>query len=130
VLSQEARIKELDLRFLKERLTDLKEWSEQDAQETVRRYKNFLILLTRHPEKVLAPAADIDEAWHEHILHTVEYTRDCLNIFGEYLHHTPARKSRPEEKALMEKARSLTSILYQKEFGEPYILELDISSFW
>jgi len=130
VLSQEARIKELDLRFLEERLTDLKEWREEDAQETVRRYKNFLILLTRHPEKVLAPAADIDEAWHEHILHTVEYSRACLNIFGEYLHHTPARKSRPEEKALMEEALGLTSILYQKEFRGAYILELDISSFW
>lgn len=130
MLSQEAKIRELDLRFLEERLTDLKEWQEVDAQETVRRYKNFLILLTKHPDQVLAPANDIDEAWHEHILHTVEYTRACLDIFGEYLHHTPARPSRPEEKALMEEARDLTSVLYQKEFGEPYIFELDISSFW
>ena len=130
MLSQEIRIKDLDLGFLEERLIDLKGWSEDEAQESVRRYKNFLILLTRFPRAVLAPAADIDDAWHEHILHTVEYTRDSLHIFGEYLHHAPARKSRPEEKALMKEALALTSILYQKEFGEPYILELDISTFW
>jgi len=130
MLSQESHIRELDLSYLEQRLADLKDWHEDDAKYAVERYKNFLILVIRHPDKVLAPAPDIDEAWHHHILHTMQYTRDCLEIFGEYLHHTPVNKSRPEEKTLMEEARERTSILYQKEFGDPYLLELDISTFW
>jgi hypothetical protein len=130
MLSQESRIRELDLRYLEQRLADLKDWHENDAKDAVERYKNFLILILRHPDKVLAPAPDIDEAWHDHILHTMQYTRDCLEIFGGYLHHAPANNSRPEEKTLMEEARERTSILYQKEFGDPYLLELDISTFW
>jgi hypothetical protein len=101
-----------------------------DAREAVRRYKNFLILLLRYPDEILAPAPDIDEAWHNHILFTREYIRDCQAIFGEYLHHTPSRNSGPEEKLAMEDALVRSSDLYIQEFNEPYFLELDISAFW
>lgn len=130
MLSQEALIRDLDLRFLEERLTDLKGWREEDAKTAVRRYRNFLILLSRYPGETLAPAPDMDEAWHNHILYTVEYMRDCHAIFGEYLHHTPMRPSQLRDKEVMEEAQLRTALLYQKEFGEPYLLELDVSTFW
>lgn len=129
-MSQESCIKDLDLRYLEKRLTDKLGWSAEEAKEAVRRYKNFLILFLRHPSQVLAPAPDIDEAWHHHILFTREYTRDCQAIFGGYLHHSPSSNSDPEEKLFMEEAQSRTSDLYVQEFDEPFFRELNIASLW
>lgn len=128
MLSQ-AYIKNLDLEYLEKRLTDRYKWPLENASEAVRRYKNFLLLLLKYPNEVLAPAPDIDEAWHNHILFTREYMRDCQVIFGSYLHHAPSRNS-PEEKKVMLEAQSRSSDLYIQEFNEPYLLELDIAAFW
>ncbi len=130
MLSKETLIRNLDLEFLEKRLVHREGWSQEDAKETVRRYKNFLILLYKYPDHLVAPAPDIDEAWHNHILYTQEYTRDCNTIFGGYLHHTPAQSSDAEEKRMMEEAQLHAADLYIKEFDEPYFLEIDISSFW
>ena len=130
MLSQESCIRDLDLRYLETRLVDKLGWPLEEAKEAVRRYKNFLILLLRHPNQVLAPAPDIDEAWHHHILFTSEYTRDCQMIFGNYLHHSPSRNSGPAEKRSMEEAQSRTSDLYIQEFNEPFFRELNVTSFW
>ena len=35
------------------------------------------------------PSKAVDEAWHEMILMTREYTEFCERAFGRYLHHTP-----------------------------------------
>jgi hypothetical protein len=130
MLSKESYIINLDLSYLERRLTDRLKWSPRDAKEAVRRYKNFLLLLLKYPKETLAPAPDMDEAWHNHILFTREYIRDTSEIFGEYLHHTPSQNSGPEEKLVMEGAQSRTSELYIQEFTEPYSLELDVASFW
>jgi hypothetical protein len=130
MLSEESYIKNLDLEYLEKRLTDRHAWSSKEAKEAVRRYKNFLLLLLKYPDQILAPASDIDEAWHNHILFTREYIRDCQAIFGDYLHHAPSQNADPEEKHAMEKAQSRTSDLYIREFNEAYFLELDIAAFW
>jgi hypothetical protein len=130
MLSQEAYIKNLDLAYLEKRLIDKQAWSSKDTKDAIRRYKNFLLLVLRYPNLVLAPASDIDEVWHNHILFTREYTRDCQIIFGDYLHHAPAQNTDLEEKHAMEKAQSLTSDLYIQEFNEAYFPDLDIAAFW
>ena len=43
-----------------------------------------------YPDEVLVPTKDMDEFWHMHILHTKFYMKDCQNLFGRYLHHTPS----------------------------------------
>ena len=129
MLSKEACIRQLDLGFLVRRLVDRERWTLEDAIEAVRRYKNFLILVYRHPREPLAPAPDMDEAWHAHILFTEKYTTTCQEIFGGYLHHTPAEGSPSEQKTMVD-AQQNTARLYRKEFNEPYSLELDVSSFW
>ncbi len=129
MLSKEDCIKNLDLDYLEQRLTHKLAWSSTEAKEAVRRYKNFLLLLLKYPDEVLAPAPDIDEAWHNHILFTREYMRDCQAIFGEYLHHSPSNAS-PEEKRAMEEAQYRTSDLYIQEFKEAFFLELDTAAFW
>src|SRR4051812_40506221 len=35
------------------------------------------------------PSKAVDEAWHEMILMTREYTHFCTRAFGRYLHHNP-----------------------------------------
>src|SRR5260370_1007803 len=32
---------------------------------------------------------DVDQVWHAHILHTIQYRSDRDRIFGEYLDHRP-----------------------------------------
>jgi hypothetical protein len=130
MLSQESKILNLDLNLVKQRLVEREHWEEKDAIAAVRRYKNFLILIAKYPDHLLAPAADMDEIWHNHILFTREYMQACEEIFGGYLHHTPAQSSRPEEKQRMEFAQEHTAELYLQEFNEGYHLGLDIGSFW
>jgi len=130
VLSKDTFIKSLSLDFIEKRLIERHEWFPEDAKEAVRRYKNFLLLLYKYPDLVLAPAPDIDEAWHAHILFTKEYMHVTTEIFGEYLHHTPAQSSNPNEQKKMQDAQLRAGDLYFKEFNEPYFLELDVSSFW
>jgi len=130
MLSKESCIKNLDLEYLEKRLIDRQKWSMEVSKEAVRRYKNFLMLLLKYPDQILAPAPDIDEAWHNHILFTRQYFCDCQKIFGDYLHHSPSRGLGAEEKYAMEEAQLRTSNLYIQEFNEPYFLELNVSSFW
>ena len=40
---------------------------------------------------VSMPSQVVDDAWHEWILFTREYTDFCDKAFGRYLHHTPAQ---------------------------------------
>jgi hypothetical protein len=130
MLSQESKILNLDLSRVQQRLVDREHWEEVDAAEAIRRYKNFLILIAKYPDHLLAPAPDMDEAWHNHILFTQEYARSCKEIFGDYLHHTPAQSSCEEEKKRMKDAQRHTADLYQQEFGEFYDLGLDIAALW
>jgi hypothetical protein len=130
VLSKESDIIALDLSLVEQRLIHRKQWAEEDARLAVRRYKNFLILVYKYPEHLLAPAPDMDEVWHTHLLFTREYTEACQRIFGGYLHHAPARDGDVEETARMQSAQQHTAELYRKEFQEPYLLELDILSLW
>jgi|GEM_PF-2929878 len=93
MLSEESRVINLDLGFVAKSLVDRRGWNPADASDAVLRYKRFLLLILRHPDKTLAPAPDIDEAWHSHILFTRQYMRDTESVFGGYLHHAPASAS-------------------------------------
>ena len=50
----------------------------------------FLVCLNARGKTVGMPSAAVDEAWHEFILITREYTAFCDAAFGRYLHHTPS----------------------------------------
>lgn len=122
-------IRKLDLEYLARRLAFKENWVLEEAQEAVRRYKNFLILRCKYPHLKGAPAEDIDAVWHAHILHTREYTEDCNKMFGIYLHHAPARGTEGEKELLEEKYKQYAE-LYHKEFNELYSPNIDVSTFW
>jgi hypothetical protein len=101
----------------------LPRWTLADALHCARLYKNFLILLKENPREELVPTREIDEFWHNHILYTKNYHRDCLNIFGYYLHHEPASPVDDPEKLVSHYQK--TKAYYLEKFSHP--LELIVS---
>ncbi len=118
-------IQNLDLQYIIIRMVDKKEWNLKDAQETARKYKNFLTLRVLYPKLKCVPTPEIDEIWHDHILHTQNYVRDCKQIFGHYLHHNPSDGSKEDQESLT-KLYEETKTLYEKHFNESYSYALDL----
>ncbi len=124
-------INSLDLSYLSERLVNKHQWELKDAEDSVRRYKNCLILLVKYPGTAFIPTPDIDEVWHAHILHTKEYLRDSKEIFGRFLHHDPVTtKTTDERKQEMNHNYIKLAQLYEREFHELYPQYLDFSTFY
>lgn len=65
------------------------EWPEKIAKEVESQYKRFLFLKKEYKQIEIPPSREIDEYWHNHILYTEKYNIDCVNYFGEFLHHNP-----------------------------------------
>jgi hypothetical protein len=64
----------------------------------------------------------VDKFWHQHILDTVGYARDCQLMFGYFLHHNPylGLGLEGDDSARREHASKRMSVLYEQAFGEPY----------
>lgn len=96
-------------------------WLSKDAHNTCLLYRNFLYLNKKYQQQLgaLPPSEDIDEFWHNHILDTEKYERDCHAIFGRFFHHYPYLGI--DDKTNLDdlyRAFSTTQNLYLKEFGE------------
>lgn len=116
-----AYLDALDLDYLVETMSSahypLPRWQRADALRCLQHYKNFLWLQKIHADIPLVPTKEIDECWHNHILHTQRYSTDCQHIFGRYLHHLPAT---PGEDDVTLTAHFLrTKALYLAEFHQP-----------
>jgi hypothetical protein len=57
----------------------------------------------------------VDEAWHQFVLFSVEYTSFCERFFGRYLHHAPANA--PPTHATREATWDEFVDAYEKLFG-------------
>lgn len=100
--------------------------SEESAmpQETCelaeREYRRFLTLKIAFPKAVLVPTKLMDKFWHAHILDTAAYQRDCMRLFGKFLHHCPYfGVYGNDDKEFMDNAFAETHALYSEFFGEP-----------
>src|SRR5438876_887189 len=89
-ISQEVinYINTLDFSMIIKKMVREQSWTQKEAEEVVALYKNFLLLKKKYQYE-LPPSEEIDEVWHNHILDTLKYEKDCKFIFGEYLHHYP-----------------------------------------
>ena len=118
--------KSLNLDYLKPKLQKALGWSAEKTALEIKKYINFFYLCSKYPNSKLAPTPDIDEVWHQHILHTTQYAKDCEVHLGFFLHHQPAAHHDDEAIAkhsqdeLKEQLLS-TAILYETEFGEAYL---------
>lgn len=93
-------IKALDLFDV--RLTFLRKYKEKYPlpkmlNKVEMEYRRFLFFVSTFPEKGVRPfSKEMDNFWHEHILHTKKYRADCQKIFGFYLDHSPTLSSKEE----------------------------------
>ena len=117
----QSYLEQLDLTYIVDFMCSdrypLPQWTTEDAQHCCKLYKRFLWLQKKYSQYSLVPTKEIDEFWHNHILYTQEYTKDCAFIFGHYLHHLPAKPNENPEKLV--NGYLQTKQLYLDEFGEP-----------
>lgn len=110
------KIDAIDLTNCRNRLMDPKlgkGWSAAMADEQIKKYRNFLKLISTGMTCV--PTKDVDEVWHTHILDTESYAQDCQRCFGKFIHHRPYMKDEDLKKAWSETKES-----YKGTFGETY----------
>ena len=90
LLKAKSYIYNIDFSNIINKLVNHLGWLKQDALEVCEMYRNFLFLNKKYGNTVsLPPSEDIDEFWHQHILDTYYYQRDCQAIFGIYFEHYP-----------------------------------------
>jgi hypothetical protein len=118
-----AVIHSLDFEQIKAKLMHEKAgkgWPKARVEAAEREYRRFLYLMKKHPNEMTAPSIEVDTFWHQHILDTVKYARDCQAAFGYFLHHNPylglGRAS--DDDALRQRAGERMRELYEEAFGE------------
>jgi hypothetical protein len=91
-------------------------WTEGRADTAELWYKNFLKICYLNSRKpVAALTRDADLLWHQHILDTVRYQKDCNRIFHRYLNHVPLEgRATPADK----KEFDASVKMYIAEFGD------------
>ena len=112
-MKQETYIDQIDLSFAVGKMIEEEGYTTEAATEAVDLYKIFLKLCKKYPSVKLVPTKAIDDVWHQHILDTVQYFKDCEEIFGGYMHHDPHFFGTPEYDSSWE----ATCDLYQNEFA-------------
>ena len=94
-------------------------WSQERADLAERDYKRYLAITHATGGYQPVPNADIDRFWHEHILDTRRYARDCEDLFGEFLHHYPFFGMRGEaDEAMWKSTIGISEQLWSDAFGE------------
>lgn len=94
-----------------------KGWSQEMALDAEKWYRRFLHVILRYPEARPVPNYPIDAFWHQHILDTRAYARDCKTVFGRFIHHYPyfgLNGDADQRDACFDE----TNALYRIEFGE------------
>jgi hypothetical protein len=115
-------LEKLDLSYIENYMCSahyaLPQWSSSDARFAIQLYKRFLWLIVRYgANQIIVPTKEIDEVWHNHILHTKRYTQDCQAVAGQYIHHMPSDFS-DQDMASLSRNFEITQELYYKEFHE------------
>ncbi len=83
-------------------------------------YRKFLALCRANAATKIVPCAGVDTIWHQHILDTIAYRRDCERIFGRFIDHYPYFGTRgPDDAQALIDAYDQTLRLYRAAFGEP-----------
>jgi hypothetical protein len=57
--------------------------------EATKQFKKLEVFLELASSDTQNPTLEVDEAWHEFILHTKQYADFCFSRFGKFIHHKP-----------------------------------------
>lgn len=112
------RVAKLDFAILKHKLGLEKGWSPEYQSEVESLYRRFLALNIVYTDRKVCPTGPIDEFWHAHILDTRAYEKDCIALFGHFLHHFPYFGMRgPDDRAALQTAFDESRELFIRHFG-------------
>lgn len=112
------KVDALDFTLLKHRLVVDDQMSTEMCDEAEGLYRRFLALNLRYPDRKICPTGPIDAFWHAHILDTEAYARDCMALFGHFLHHFPYFGLRgPGDCADLERTFADSVDLFIRHFG-------------
>ena len=129
-----ALVSALDLKPIKTKLMQVTSgpaWSQERADAVETEYRRFLCLLKAFPGVEMAPLEDVDTFWHYHILDTMKYARDCEQIFGYFLHHSPyLGEEDGEGMALQQEAGERMRELYESMFQVSYQGAAEVAEAW
>ncbi|MEC5208748.1 hypothetical protein QF022_003704 [Vogesella perlucida] len=94
-------------------------WSQERADAAEQGYKRYLAITKALNGYQPVPNGDIDRFWHEHILDTRRYAKDCDQIFGTFLHHHPyfGMKGAQDNEA-WKAASQFSNNVWREAFGE------------
>jgi uncharacterized membrane protein YgcG len=100
-LLAKRHIASLNLSLIRFKVIERLGWSPEKATQVELEYRRFLYALAhKRPEDTISPPThEVDEFWHQHILHTRKYRDDCQKVFGQYVDHTPGLNSEEQSKA-------------------------------
>jgi len=96
-------------------------WTHEQTTSAIMRYIMFLLLAYLHPQITLVPTWEIDQVWHNHILHnTVKYVEDCEMWFGSVFNHCydPAKLWGKTARENPDTAFAQTQALFEMYFGK------------
>lgn len=122
-------INSIDFTMVKKKLMDEEEgqgWDEEYTNYVELRYKRYLCMIILSKNGSIVPTKNIDLFWHQHILDTRAYAKDCQTIMGQFIHHFPYFGMRSEEDAqdLLDSFEE-TKVFYNRLFGEEYTKEFN-----
>ena len=100
-LLAKRHIASLDLSSVRFKVINELGWSSENADQVELEYRRFLYALAhkRREDTISPPTKEVDEFWHQHILHTRKYRDDCDKVFGHYVDHTPGLSAEEQSKA-------------------------------
>jgi hypothetical protein len=114
------KLADLDLSIIKWKIL-LTEDLNRDTIDIIEKwYKNFLFLNYKYSDNYrIVPHELIDLFWHNHILDTRKYAKDCMLLFNGPLHHYPYFGMKDaEDRELLNASYELTKEMFLLEFGE------------
>lgn len=100
------------------RLAREQHWSLAHARRAIQEYRRYAFLACVAGRE-LTPSVDVDEVWHLHLCHSVDYwTRWCPDALGCTLHHQP-NAGLPGDPARFRAQYADTLAEYERWFGPP-----------
>ncbi|KAI9011787.1 hypothetical protein DFJ74DRAFT_772071 [Hyaloraphidium curvatum] len=115
----------VDLAKVRRRVLKEKHWTEERVDAAVAEYRRFATLAAAGVP--MPPCLDVDEIWHAHILHTIDYSTFSAALLGpgSFLHHVPAdpEDTPAEQREAMKNGYSAGLTAYRERFGaEPHAM--------
>lgn len=99
-------------------------WSQEEADLGEREYKRYLTLIKLFPKTEFVPTKLMDKFWHQHILDTVAYHKDCMSVFGFFIHHFPffgiyGKEDQQNLSIAFEKTKKIYFEVFGEEMANP-----------